>query len=42
MDDFIKAYVENPGNYTFKEAVDLAIERDEAANVEFLASLNNR
>ena len=42
MDGFIMAYVEDPGDYTPKEAVDLAIERDEAANVEFLASLNNR
>ena len=42
MDEFIKAYVENPGDYTPREALDLAIERDEVANAEFLAPLNNR
>ena len=42
MNEFIKAYVEHPGDYTPQEALDLANERDEVANAEFLASLNNR
>jgi hypothetical protein len=42
MDEFIKAYVENPGDYTPKEAYGLAVQRDEEATAAFLASLNNR
>lgn len=30
-DSFVAAYVEHPGDYTWREALDIAIERDQAA-----------
>lgn len=39
-ENFIRAYVEHPGDYSEKEAYELAKERDEEATIQFLASLD--
>ena len=40
FDDFINAYVSDAGEMSYKDAFWLAYERDEEANEQFLASLN--
>lgn len=39
FDSFIKAYVADPGEMSFKEAFWLAFARDQEANDNFIASL---
>lgn len=39
FEDFVSAYVEHPGDYTWEEALEIANERDEAANEQFLADV---
>ena len=39
-ENFIRAYIEHPGDYSEEEAYELAKERDEEAYIQFLASLD--
>ena len=41
FEDFVSAYVEHPGDYTWKEALEIANERDEAANELFLTDVDS-
>ena len=37
--EFVRAYDEHPGDYTPREAYQLAVQRDEEASAAFLASV---
>lgn len=39
MEDFVNAYVDNPGDFSPEDALEIAIERDQEANENFLASV---
>jgi|GEM_PF-3494229 hypothetical protein len=39
MDEFVNAYVDDPGYFSPEDAIEIAIERDQEANENFLASV---